>query len=1723
MQNRQVTIVSINNPFNYQQRSIELQAYNKRKKLSSYLRDNTIVREGGVYSVSVNGRILDKCEYNLPVPCNSYIAVIPIVAGGDDGKAILGIIASIALSVAAASIYSGVLKTTESAILAGLAAGATTFVGGLIVNAITPQPKIDMTSTKQSSTYSWGQGTPIGNQGGAVGITYGRVRPSIQVLAQHISTEGDKQYMNLLLCGGEGAVDSVSDIKVNDNPISNYKNVQLDIRLGSNDQAVIPNFNDQYADQGLSFELGREYSKQAINSNATQGIEITVELPAGLFYSNDKGGLDGTWVDIEADYRLLEAEEWTPFVRTTTAYYPKNRGIEVIGKGAAGVYRFVESAPNGDTRHVYISGPNGYRKEVTFASGWGTVDIDVFRINKDIGILDGVDITVALSNGRISAAQTSALRRTYRMDNLDAGGYEVRVACVAKGGDSTRHSNKVYWTQVSSIVYDDMARPGKVLVGIRALATSQLSGGIPKISWIQERKLVWVYVADKGYVQMPADNPAWAAYDLIHRCKQLRDVRTGEDVFSATGAPYDRIIYREFAEWAEFCESKKLKLNLFIDTAADLWSKLQYIEEVGRGKTTLKGTRFGCICDKPSQAVQMFTMGNILSGSFSEDFLPMRDRANAVEITFNNAARDYERDTLIVYADDYDTSQEVKNPTQIALDGVTDFDQAFREAKYRLYLNRYLIRTISFEANVDSIACQVGDVIKFQHDVPQWGYGGRILEVYTDSVKLDQVVSMESGSKYMIMVRKSATDELLTLEVLNGPGDTDTLSLSNIPELSVGDLYTFGEAGIEAKPFRVVAITRSADMYRRITAIEYHEAVYSEGYEIPTLDYSDLDKVIDVKNLIVNQDTYRQKDGTLLSSLYVNWDLDRAAQVSACKVFYSTNNGVSWEYFGDTADRNCVISGVKIGSTYIIKVCAISSGFVSGGVLSKPVYVTGKDNPPSDVSGLSTSIDSNNSAKINLQWSASKDLDLQGYYVYEGDELLTALPIVENRYSYLADATRIFYFSVVGVDTSFNCSMQPAKANIYVKLAPDTVQGFAAIQQDVDRSKLNFSWTAVRNTDLAHYELRQGANWETAVLIGGQIRGTQYQHQLVQEGNFTYLIKAVNNQGYYSEQASSINTQVILKAGAPNNVQAVQNERDRSFVIVSWQATLEKDISYYEIYNSGTVLGITKERSFSWQPPSSGSYDLSVVAVTVSGQRGHPANVRVAVMLEPYDVSGFTARQSQQERSSVILSWDNPLSTDVAYFEIREGASWDTGTVVGERVTGVAYTARLSKEDVHRFWIKAVSIAGFYSKYPAMVSTEFSLAPKAVAGLLLYQSPDDKSQVIIKWSPTEELDIVGYEIRLGNVWADAYPLAYVKESYYTYTALATGSQTVLIKAKNAVGFYSAESRVSGYITLEPTSVSGFVALQNGEYVDLHWDKHSEQDVIGYELREGLSFDTGVLVATGITTGGYTIKVSTERVYRYHIKAINKALKYSIESVSASVYVDALPPKNVVKSYNELELKSGECKNVEFSVSALNFQTFGGSFDEYPNVKFGDVGGLNVLRLTKIGSIYQTSGTYTGTIKDLGQIVTANISADFRNTVLMYDVGAAALQLRTSRDGTNWTEWQDFKPAQYTLRYLQARVMLATTDTNKSPEVNQLTIAVDVPDNIQSGKISIPVGGKTVAFNREYYDVPVVMTMAIGENRFFQRTATSKQGFTGKVVDRNGNDVGGTIDWQAKGY
>lgn len=1060
-----VNVIIVKNPFKPEQHETQYMPFKKGKPVSHYH------KAPGEWVYSINGH---EVTIDTPVNDEDYIVAMPKI----EGK-FFGVLLSIGMAVFTGGIASGAIFGIQSLIWRTVLSMAIGMIGNAVISKLTA-PKVDRSNSEQSTTYGWGGTKTVTGQGYPLAVTYGRMKSAGMLLSRHVISDGDKQYLNLLYCAGEGELSKIEDIRINSNPISNYKDVQVDIRLGTNDQTVIPNFNDNFADQGLNYELKSEWSVQQVQGDACDAIELTIGFPNGLYYSNDSGGMDKTSVTVDAEIRKVGTQEWQSLPLSN------NKGLSGHIKKEPKRWFFVDR----DNKNIANSNYTGYIREAT----------------------------------------NSAFYRVFRFDNLDKAKYEVRMRCSGKDGTSLRHVNKVYWTQLTQIIYDDFVHPGKALIGIKALATSQLSGSDPDVSWIQERNKVWAFNPyTNQYEEKPADNPAWAAYDLLHICRKI-----GSE-YVVFGQPYGRIDYDAFNAWAEKCTLNKFTFNYIYDSATRLWDALKYPEAVGRGKVIPAGTRFTCVSDYQSSPVQLFTVANIKYGSFTEEFQGVEARANSIELSFINKDKDYERDVIPVYGDTYDESNSLTNPAQIELMGCTSLEQAYRHGKHYLRCNKYEIRTVTFEAFTDAIACTVGDIILVQHDVPEWGEGGRVVAVNGQTITLDKEVVTQPGKQYQLLVRSNTTDAVSTYNVVNVSG-LNVIVQETIP-VQKDCIYAFGEISKAAKPFRVLAITEGhSEMTRKIQCMEYYPELYAaDDGHIPTINYAN-HSASDIQDIGLVSDVYGA-NGIMYSRIAVSWQLPRDGKVTNVVVNFRNTKSDTWAYVGNfpSSANGTTISDVLLGANYEVRVQVINDlGQLTTGV-TKSINIP-KMQAPEDVQNLHVLSRYNQTADkkvyYDLQVLFDKPSNPANFDVAEVWYMLTAKsgkPVSGQEWQYAGSSTsqviikslgpgETYRIKAVSVDRFGNRAETAQMVDVEVKpmdAIPDMPKNFTITFGQEAKSK----WDEVLNADVDYYELRTDnnpGNDSTALLA--RVKGTTATLTLAKRADTVYLF-AKSTLGKYSTPA----------------------------------------------------------------------------------------------------------------------------------------------------------------------------------------------------------------------------------------------------------------------------------------------------------------------------------------------------------------------------------------------------------------------------------------------------------------------------------------------------------------------------------------------------------------------------------------------------------------------------
>ena len=1060
-----VNVIIVNNPFKPEQRDTKYLPFKKGKSISYYF------STPGDWVYSVNGH---EAAPDTVVNDEDYIVVMPRV----EGK-FFGVLLSIGLAVFTGGIASGAIFGIQSLIWRSVIAMAVGMIGNAIVSKLTA-PKVDRSNSEQSNTYGWGGTETVTGQGYPLAVTYGRMKSAGLLLSRHVISDGEKQYLNLLYCAGEGELSKIEDIRINANPISNYKDVQVDIRKGTNDQTVIPNFNDNFADQSLNYELTESWNTQQVQGDACDAIELTVGFPNGLYYSNDSGGADRTSVTLKAEIRQVGDESW-------------------------------QALP--------LANQKGMAGHIKRRDAWNF-------IKSDNSVTNTSDYA-----GRIEEATNNAFYRVFRFDNLEKARYEIRMRCSAKDGKSLRHVNKVYWVQLTQIIYDDFVHPGKALIGIKALATSQLSGTDPKVTWIQERSEVYVFNPYiNKYEAQPADNPAWAAYDLIHICRKIG----GE--YIVFGQPHMRLDYNAFKAWADKCKTNGFTFNYIYDTAMRLWDALKYPEAVGRGKVIPVGTRFTCVSDYQSTPVQLFTVANIKHGSFTEEFQGVEARANSVEISFLNKDKDYERDVIPVYGDTYDESDTLTNPAQVELMGCTSLEQAYKHGKHFLRCNKYEIRTVTIEAFTDAIACTVGDIILIQHDIPEWGEGGRVVAVSGQTITLDKEVSVQPGKNYQLLIRSNSTDIVSTFNVVNVSG-LNVIVKEAIP-VQPDAVYAFGEVSKSAKPFRVLAITKTlSEMTRKIQCMEYYPELYvSDDDTVPSIDYTN-HGASDIQSVGLVSDVYGA-NGIMYSRIGVTWQLPRDGKVSNVVVNYRNVKSDTWTYIGNypASTNTTTISDVLLGATYEVRVQAINElGQLTTGI-TKSINIP-KMQTPEDVQNLHVLSRYNQTADKSVYYDLQVLFDPPSnpanFDVAEIWYLLkskSGKPVTGQEWQYAGSSNsqviikslgpgEEYRIKAISVDRFGNRAETAQMVDVLVKpmdAIPDMPSNFGI----TFGRNATASWDEVLNADVDYYELRTDNNpgKDTNALLA-RVKGTSAVLTLSKRADTVYLY-ARSTLGKYSTAAT---------------------------------------------------------------------------------------------------------------------------------------------------------------------------------------------------------------------------------------------------------------------------------------------------------------------------------------------------------------------------------------------------------------------------------------------------------------------------------------------------------------------------------------------------------------------------------------------------------------------------
>ncbi|MCZ4065735.1 phage tail protein [Oxalobacter aliiformigenes] len=267
------------------------------------------------YICLLNGKPLLRKDWGKELEETDIVNFVVLPQGGG-GSNPLRIVAMLAV-IAVASWAGGPLAGSAFGSALGLSASAATaaigLVGSALVNALIPEKTAlsssGYSSVEASSTYSVNAQGNSARIGEVIPVQYGRHRCYPDFAASpYLEYAGNEQYLYELFCIGLGEYD-ISDIRIEDTPITNFEEVETQIINPGQPLTLFP----------ANVETSDEVSGQELDTNETVGpfvanaagttanrLAVDVVCSRGLYSIDKKGRMNTMSITFRVDARAID-------------------------------------------------------------------------------------------------------------------------------------------------------------------------------------------------------------------------------------------------------------------------------------------------------------------------------------------------------------------------------------------------------------------------------------------------------------------------------------------------------------------------------------------------------------------------------------------------------------------------------------------------------------------------------------------------------------------------------------------------------------------------------------------------------------------------------------------------------------------------------------------------------------------------------------------------------------------------------------------------------------------------------------------------------------------------------------------------------------------------------------------------------------------------------------------------------------------------------------------------------------------------------------------------------------------------------------------------------------------------------------------------------------------------------------------------------------------------
>jgi len=411
-----------------------------------------------------------------------------------------------------------------------------------------------------------------------------------------------------------------------------------------------------------------------------------------------------------AGQNLYEPVEVGPFIANASGTQANYLAFDVV-------------APSG----MFYANDSGGLSEVSVELVFWAIEID------DADVEIGTWTT--LGTETIPGATTTAIRKTFRYQ-VTAGRYKVKVQRTTAIAPNSRTMTNMNWVGLHAYLPSKRTYGNVTLVALIIQASNSLSQLSAQQFNIEVTRKLPIWDSVTGWSAPTATRSiAWAFANLCRSTTggDLNDINIDLLALEA----YDTI-------WTNRGDN----FDAVFASTITLWDALKSCARVGRAKPFMIGNIVSLQRHQAANEVAMFTMENILRGSFSINYItPNSTSSDSVKVEYLDK-NTWTWKAVTCYLD----GSPALKPATIRFFGCTEHDQAWREGMYMCAMHQYGGKVINFSATAEGLIPKYGSTIGISHDMPAWGQSGEVVgyDEVTGTLTCSEILEWTEGASHYV-------------------------------------------------------------------------------------------------------------------------------------------------------------------------------------------------------------------------------------------------------------------------------------------------------------------------------------------------------------------------------------------------------------------------------------------------------------------------------------------------------------------------------------------------------------------------------------------------------------------------------------------------------------------------------------------------------------------------------------------------------------------------------------------------------------------------------------------------------------------------------------------------------------------------------------------------------------------------------------------------------------